>query len=101
MVHLHLFLSNSHTLCNPLYCFLIVRVCFFNSLPTDEYSIFLMIGSFFNSPFSGKTSSLVRNSYLSVIYDHKTETSAVSLSNSHWSLLASVIKYVYFVITVI
>ena len=52
----------------------------FNSLPNDEYSNLLIVAAFFNSPFSNKTSSLVKNSYLSTFPDDKAEILAVGLS---------------------
>ena len=39
-------------------------VYFFNSLPIGEYSNILIVAAFSNSPFSRKTSSPVKFSYL-------------------------------------
>ena len=54
-------------------------VYFFNSLPNDEYSNLLIVVAFYNSPFSGKTSSLLKNSYLLFSPDDKAKILAVCL----------------------
>ena len=57
-----------------------MSVCFFNSLPNGEYSNLFIEAVFSNSPFSGKTSSLVKNSCLPTFPDDKAEIFAVCLS---------------------
>ena len=61
-------------------------VFFFNSQPNCEYSNLLIPAAFSNSPFSGKTSSPVKNSYLPTFPDSKAEVLAVCLSKSYWAL---------------
>ena len=46
---------------------------FFNSLSHDEYSNLLIVVAFPNSPFSGKTSSLVKTSCLLTFPDDKSK----------------------------
>ena len=56
-----------------------MSVCFFNSLPNGEYSSLLFIAAYSSSPFSGKTSSPVKNSYLPTFSDDNGEILAVCL----------------------
>ena len=58
-------------------------VCFFNSPPNGEYSNLLILPAFSNSPFPGKTSSPIKNSYLLTFPDDKAEILAVCLSKLH------------------
>ena len=69
---------------NSQYYFPTMSVCFFfNSQPNCEYSNLLIPAAFSNSPFSGKTSSPVKNSYLPTFPDSKAEVLAVCLSKSY------------------
>ena len=54
-------------------------VCFFSSLPNDEYLNYLIVAAFCNSLFIGKT-SLVENSYLLTFLDDKAEILGAGLS---------------------
>ena len=49
---------------NNLYWYFVMSVCFSNSLPNGEFSNLLTVAAFSNSPFSGKPSLPVKNSYL-------------------------------------
>ena len=60
-----------------------MSVYFFKSLFNGEYSNLLIVAAFSNKPFSGKTSSLVKNSYLATFTDDKAEILAVSLYKSY------------------
>ena len=55
----------------------------FNSLSNEEYSNLFIVAAFSSKPFSGKTSFLVRNSYLLTFSDDKAEIFAVCLSKSY------------------
>ena len=57
-----------------------MSVSFFSSLPNDEYSNLLVVSAFYNRPFSGKISLLVKNLYLSKSTYDKVEILAVCLS---------------------
>ena len=48
-----------------------MSMCFYNSLPNDGYSNRLILAAFSNSPFSGKTSKPIKNSYLTTFPDDK------------------------------
>ena len=50
-------------------------VRFVNSLPNGEYSNLLIVAAFSDKSFSGKTSSLVKNLYLIIFPDDRTELS--------------------------
>ena len=56
---------------------------FFNSLHNGDYSNLLIVAAFSNSPFSGKTYSLVKNSYFPTFPDDKAKILAVCLSKSY------------------
>ena len=56
-----------------------MSVYFFNSLPNDKYSNVLIVAAFSTSPFSGKSSSLVKSSYLPT-FRGKVEILAVCMS---------------------
>ena len=49
-------------------------VWFFKSLPHGEYLNLLIVAAFSNSPFSGKTSSPAKNSYLLTFPDDKANS---------------------------
>ena len=57
-----------------------MSLCYFNSLPNIEFSNLLIVGALSNSPFSSKTSSSVKYSYLPRFSDDKAEILAVCLS---------------------
>ena len=57
-----------------------MSVCFFSSLPNGEYLNLLIVAAFSNSPFSGKTSLPVKNSYLLTFLDDKIKILAACLS---------------------
>ena len=57
-------------------------VRFVNSLPNGEYSNLLIVAAFSDKSFSGKISSLVKNLYLIIFPDDRTESLAVCLSKS-------------------
>ena len=57
-------------------------VRFVNSLPTGEFSNLLIVAAFSDKSFSVKTSSLVKNLYLIIFPDDRTESLAVCLSKS-------------------
>ena len=57
-----------------------MSICYFNSLPNGEYSNLFIVAAFYNSPFSFKTPSLVKNSYLPTFPDDKADILAVGLS---------------------
>ena len=58
-----------------------MSVCFLISLPNGEYSNRLIGADFCNSPFSGKTSLLVKSSDLLTFPDDNAKNVAVYLSN--------------------
>lgn len=60
-----------------------MSVCFFNSLPDGEYSHFLVVAAFSNCPFSGKTSSVVKNPYLPTFHDDNAEILAACLTKHY------------------
>ena len=53
-----------------------MSVCFFNSLSNREYSNLLISAAFSTSPFSGRTSLPVKNSYLPTFSDDNAEVLA-------------------------
>ena len=53
-----------------------------NSLPNGEFSNLLIVAAFSDKSFSVKTSSLVKNLYLIIFPDDRTESLAVCLSKS-------------------
>ena len=57
-----------------------MSVCVSYSLPNGEYPKLLIVADFSSMSFSGKTSSPVKNSYLSSFPDYNTEILAVCLS---------------------
>ena len=57
-------------------------VRFVNSLPNGEFSNLLIVAAFSDKSFSVKTSSLVKNLYLIIFPDDRTESLAVCLSKS-------------------
>ena len=66
-------------------------VCSFNSLPNGEYSNLLIAAAISTKSFPGKTSFLVKNSYLLTFLDDKAETLAVYLSKLYWALFFSIL----------
>ena len=52
----------------------------FKSLLNAEYSNLLIVAAFSNNPFSGKTSSPIKNKYLPTFPDNKAKILAVWLS---------------------
>ena len=68
-----------------------MSVCFFNLLSNGEYSKILIVAVLSNSPFSGKTSSAVKNSYFPTFPDYKEEISVVSMSKSYGALFLSIL----------
>ena len=60
-----------------------MSVCFFNSLLNGIHSNVLIVVTCYNSPFSSKTSSFVKTSYLPKFLDDKTEILAVRLSKRY------------------
>ena len=61
-------------------CLSAMSVCLFNSLPSGEYSNYLVVAAFSNKPFSSKTSSPVKYSYLPTFPEDKARISPVYLS---------------------
>ena len=57
-----------------------MSVCVSYSLPNGEYPKLLIVADFSSMSFSGKTSSPVKNLYLSSFPDYNTEILAVCLS---------------------
>ena len=57
-----------------------MSVCAFNSLPKEEYSNHFIAAAFSSKSFSGKTSLVVKNSYLLTFPNDKAEILAVCLS---------------------
>ena len=60
-----------------------MSVCAFSYLPNGEYSNLFIVAAFTNKLFSGKTSLLVKNSYLLTFPDDQAEILAVCLSKSY------------------
>ena len=52
-------------------------VCAFNPLPKGEHQKLLIVPSFSSKSFSGKSSFLVKNSYLVTLPDYKAEIFSV------------------------
>ena len=75
MLFILIILSNSKL--SPNNCFFAVSVCAFNSLPNGKYSNLLNVAAFSIKSFSGKTSLLVKKSYLQTFPDDKAEILAV------------------------
>ena len=57
-----------------------MSVCAFNSLPKCEYSNFFIVPTFSSKSFYGKTSLLIKNSYLLTFPYDKAEILEVCLS---------------------
>ena len=57
-----------------------MSVCTFNSLPNGEYLNLFIVAVYSSKFFSGKTSLLVKNSYLLKFHDDKVEILANCLS---------------------
>ena len=57
-----------------------MSVCAFKYLPLGEYSNLFIVAAFSRKSFSGKTSLLVKNSYLLTFLDDKAEILEVCLS---------------------
>ena len=60
-----------------------MSVCAFNILPKDDYSNLFIVAAFSSKSFSGKTSLLVKNSYLLTFLDNKAEILSVYLFKSY------------------
>ena len=63
-----------------------MSVCFYNSLPDDEYPDVLIIAGCSSSPFCSKISSSVKNSYLPTFPNHIVNILAVCLSSLYCTL---------------
>ena len=69
----------------PLYCFLAIPDCFFNSLSNGEYSSLLIVAVFSSKSFSGnKTSLAIKNPYLPTVSGEKAEILAVCFVKLYW-----------------
>ena len=66
--------------------FFALSVCFFNSLPKGKFSAPLITATFSYSPFSGKPSSPVTNSYLQTLSDDNAKDVAVGMSKTDLAL---------------
>lgn len=92
MMHVSYFtIANIHLIFKKVVLTFAMSVCFLNLLPNGEYSKILIVAVFPNSPFSGKTSSPVKNSYLPTFPDYKEEISVVSMSKSYGALFFSIL----------
>ena len=60
-------------------------------MPNGDYLNLLIVVAFSNSPFSGKTSSSVKNLYLTTFLDDKAEILAVCLSKLYCVLFFSIL----------
>ena len=60
-----------------------MSVCGFDLLPKGEYSNLFIVAAFSSKSFSGKTSLLVKSSYLLTFPVDKVEILTVSLSKSY------------------
>ena len=61
-----------------------MSVSAFNSLPKGKYSFFVVVAAaLYRNSYPGKTSLLVKNSYLLTFPDDKAEILAVCLSKSY------------------
>ena len=63
-----------------------MSVCFYNSLPDDEFPDVLIVAGCSNSPFCGKISSSVKNSYLATFPNDNVNILAVCLSSLYCTL---------------